>query len=398
MNARYVIIAAFTLSATVQLSGQSYADRIIYSRLEANHASMRLSDGAGLDTMLIDSATVPQLVMDGRYLLYLSNTLINGSANNLLSGGQWNRRTLATGNDVTLYNSTDFTQGYDLFLSDSTSAVAYACNIFNNNFDNTSVLGTITTDCNDDFPRIRQSDELIVGHNVFSSLFTVQRDGTGRTAVPNTVQYDMWPTWSPDGEWILFGRSNSTYSPADYALNVVNYFKIKQNGDSLTKLTWNAPNDMATFTGNPIWTDNGESFIAAGTLNGRYGLMEIAADGSMYADTIPTALGGPIYYLTGTPQPRLSISIKERRAAAPAILLGPNPATGQVVVLWTDAPTILQEVRIMDATGRTLQVVRGFKPAVDRLDVSDQVSGLYMVQIRTTDGATHTERLVVAGR
>lgn len=93
---------------------------------------------------------------------------------------------------------------------------------------------------------------------------------------------------------ILFGRSNSTYSPADYALNVVNYFKIKQNGDSLTKLTWNAPNDMATFTGNPIWTDNGESFIAAGTLNGRYGLMEIAADGSMYADTIPTALGGPI--------------------------------------------------------------------------------------------------------
>ncbi|MBK9147705.1 MAG: PD40 domain-containing protein [Flavobacteriales bacterium] len=377
MNARYVIIAAFTLSATVQLSAQSYADRIIYSRLEANHASLRLSDGAGLDTMLIDSATVPQLVMDGRYLLYLSSTLINGSANNLLSGGQWNRRTLATGNDFTLFNSTDFTQGYDLFLSDSTSAVAYACNILNNSFDNATVLGTITTDCNDDFPRIRQSDELIVGHNVFSSLFTVQRDGTARTAIPNTVQYDIWPTWSPDGEWIIFGRSSSLYSPADYALNVVNFYKIKQNGDSLTQLTWNAPTANATFTGNAIWTENGESFIAAGSLNGRYGLMEIAADGSMLVDTIPTAPGGEILYMTGSLPLGLDVGVDETTMHGDRLSVFPNPTDGSVRVHGTDAGA---GFTITDARGRPMVVSLQRIGRDDVLvDLSSLPRGLYLI-------------------
>lgn len=376
------LLLSSTCAIAAQLMAQGYQDRIIYSRVEAGQASIRLNDGMGLDTLLIDTATVPQLVMDGRYLLYLKGTSSINGIDNILLGGQWMRRTLAGGSEWVMFNSTDYTQGYDMFLSDSTSAVAYACNIYNNSFDNASVLGTMTSDCNDDFPRIRQSDELVVGHNVFASLFTVARDGSGRTAIPNTGQYDTWPVWSPDGEWILFGRSNAFYSPgAGYGLNVVNYYKIKQNGDSLTQLTWNAPTDSASFSGNAIWTENGESFIAAGELNGRIGLMEIAADGSMYTDTIATDPGGPILYLTGTRPYGLSVGIREERTIA-ELRVAPNPARDEVMVFdRTNSNAYL----LFDAFGRTVDApVRTEGPGRVRIDVKHLSAGPYL--IRSVDG------------
>ncbi|HMQ75185.1 MAG TPA: T9SS type A sorting domain-containing protein [Flavobacteriales bacterium] len=363
---------------------QDYGQRIIYSRLQGNLPQVRLNDGGGTDTLLIASAAIPQLVMEGRYLLYLSGTTALNGLDNILLGGQWMRRTLATGAEFTMFNSSDYTQGYDMFLSDSTSAVAYACNIYNNSFDNATVLGTMTVDCNDDFPRIRQSDELVVGHNVFTSLFTVQRNGTARTAIPNTLEYDTWPTWSPDGQWILFGRSNGMYAAgAGYGFNVVNYYKIKQSGDSLTQLTWNLPTDSATFTGNAIWTENGQSIIVAGTRNGRYGLMEIAADGSMWSDTIPTAPGGPIFYLTGARPYGLSVGIVEPWSARTHVQVFPNPTSGDVTLIGMEWG---QSVAVYDALGRYSPVAaRRSTGGSIELGVSALPAGVYF--IRSKDGS-----------
>ncbi|MEZ4808051.1 MAG: hypothetical protein R2815_11365 [Flavobacteriales bacterium] len=122
-----------------------------------------------MDAMLLDTATIPQLVMNGRYLLYIKGSLANGWFGNLLNSGQWVRRTVNGGSEFVLFNNNDFLVGYDLFESDSTSAVSYGCNIYNNSFDNATVLGTMSGICDDDAPRIRQSDGLVVGHNVFAS-------------------------------------------------------------------------------------------------------------------------------------------------------------------------------------------------------------------------------------
>ncbi|MCB0770924.1 MAG: PD40 domain-containing protein [Flavobacteriales bacterium] len=381
MDRTNVLLLGTLLMASV-VNAQTLTDRLLYNRLDGNVPSIRLSDGSGIDSLYVDTAVTPQLVMNGRYLLYLSGTLANGGLVSLFNGGQWTRRTIATGDEFILFNSIDFTVGYDLFESDSSSAVAYACTIYNNSFDNTTVLGTMTTDCDDDGPRIRQSDELVVGHNVFQTLFTVNRDGTGRTPIPNTTAFDTWPVWSPDGQWILFSRSNAFYSPSvDRGVNVVNYFKIKQNGDSLTQLTWNAPSDSATFSSNAIWTDNGQSIIAAGELNGRYGLMEIAADGSMYADTLPTAPGGPIHYITGSLPYGLSVGIREERAIAELHVV-PNPARDEVMVFDRSNSTAYL---LFDAFGRAVDApMRIEGPDRVRIDVKHLSAGLYV--IRSLDG------------
>lgn len=389
MRSLVLATAAFTCS---MMSAQDYQDHLIYSRMEGDHASIRINDGLGMDAMLLDTATIPQLVMNGRYLLYIKGSLANGWFGNLLNSGQWVRRTVNGGSEFVLFNNNDFLVGYDLFESDSTSAVSYGCNIYNNSFDNATVLGTMSGICDDDAPRIRQSDGLVVGHNVFASLFTVARDGTGRTPIPNTTAFDTWPVWSPDGEWILFSRSNGLYAAGvEYGLNVVNYYKIKLNGDSLTQLTWNAPTDSATFTSNAVWSEDGRSIFAAGTLNGQYGLLEIAADGSTFADHIPTAAGGLIHYITGTMPTRLAIGIEKFEAQQVTVF--PNPTRDRVIVQWNSTRPGVADVQLLDALGRlTWQRSRALLNRVE-VDLGEYPPGSYFLRIVPLDSPARVVRV-----
>ncbi|MCB9182392.1 MAG: T9SS type A sorting domain-containing protein [Flavobacteriales bacterium] len=179
----------------------------------------------------------------------------------------------------------------------------------------------------------------------------------------------------------------------EYGINVVNYYKIKQNGDSLTQLTWNAPNDSATFTSNAVWSEDGRSIFAAGTLNGQYGLLEIAADGSTFADHIPTAAGGLIHYITGTMPTRLSIGIEERNA--PQVIIAPNPTRNHVTVQWTTDITSPRDLRLYDGLGQQVWSGRQLSGRSITIDLSSHPPGAYVLRMDTPERAPAMQRVVI---
>ena len=64
-----------------------------------------------------------------------------------------------------------------------------------------------------------------------SEVFVTMLDGTTSTNLSNSPAYDGWPTWSPDGRWLVF-TSNRGQPP-----NVGQIFAIRPNGTGLAQLT-----------------------------------------------------------------------------------------------------------------------------------------------------------------
>ena len=64
-----------------------------------------------------------------------------------------------------------------------------------------------------------------------SEVFVTRIDGTGSVNVTNGPAYDGWPSWSPNGRWIIFA-SNRDQSP-----NVGQIFAVRADGTGLRQLT-----------------------------------------------------------------------------------------------------------------------------------------------------------------
>ena len=74
----------------------------------------------------------------------------------------------------------------------------------------------------------------------------------------------------------------------------------------------------------------------------------------------------------------------------------PNPANDEVTILWSN-PSAVDEVRMLDMSGRTLLVRSTQMGERTVIDTRDLVAGNYLMQLRTSDGAVLiTERLAVA--
>lgn len=74
-----------------------------------------------------------------------------------------------------------------------------------------------------------------------SEIFIMNADGSGVKNLSANIAYDGWPSWSPDGELILFG-SNRT-GPA----NIGQLYTIKKDGTGLTQIT-NGPGSFVQAT------------------------------------------------------------------------------------------------------------------------------------------------------
>ncbi|HEV8542939.1 MAG TPA: DUF642 domain-containing protein, partial [Verrucomicrobiae bacterium] len=101
---------------------------------------------------------------------------------------------------------------------------------------------------------------------------------------------DYWPSWSPDGEWISFIRTQPTN----------NYFKIRPDGTDLTQLT-SFPNTSAngfSTNGSPaIWLPDGSGVLLPAKIGGVQGIYAVAANGSGVLRRIPTAEGAEIDFV-----------------------------------------------------------------------------------------------------
>lgn len=322
---------------------QSLSDKVIYSRADEPHGSIWINDGSGMDSMLFSNGQAPKIAASGNHFLYMKNT----SPSNFAYGGQWMRWDAATWNDTLLFNNPDYIVGYDFLESDSSYVISYQCGVYHDQFNGTYINTVTTSSCYDDGPDIRQSDSLVVFHNVLASLRTVKLDGTSFAAIPNTTSYDVWPVWSPDGHWILFGRYNNV-NPARF----VNFYKIKANGDSLTALTFNSETDSGKYTCMGAWTADGKRFVTAGYFNGSYGLLNIHADGSGITNTIYTSPGTEINFISASGG--LNVPVPTGGTPLENIMsLFPNPSDGRFTLRVT-AHHSAAEIKIVNWMGQVV--------------------------------------------
>jgi hypothetical protein len=361
--------------------------RLIYSRETEPGGTIWLNDGNGADSLLIADGQSSKVEKNGRYIFYMQGTTLE-SPN---YGGNWMRYSAYTGTSTLLFANNDYLVGSDMVQEDSSNVVSYYCDIYHNDFDNNPINVVSAGSCNDDAPDLRATEPRVVFHNTLQNLYTVNLDGTARTAVPNTTHYDTWPSWSPDGQWILFGRCTLEGDGLDYN-DVVNFYRIKPNGDSLTMITQNDTLGPAVYSCNAVWYADGTAIITAGMINGSYGLMAIAADGSGAEEAIPITPGDTISFLSGT----LDVDVSTAGlAAAPArerISVWPVPAhDGLNVSLVDPGPW---NARLFDVGGRVVRSVEG-KAQRFSIPLSGLPLGAYRLEVHAASGRWSVGRTVV---
>lgn len=366
---RQITLASLALFLLNTATAQTPQPHIIYSRSTQPEGAIWLNDGLGTDSLVLDSGNLAKATPDGRYILYMQHTAWDDAA----YGGTLARYETGNGSITPLYSNADYIVSYDMLLADSSIVYDWACRIDRMAFDGTFLNTVGSSSCSGDCPSLSQEDSMVVFEDHTSSLYTLSLDGSVIAAVPNTSYFDRRPTWSPDGQWILFGRTGAINSQ-EYNPRVVNFFKIKADGDSLTALTNFDPLGTAHYTSNAVWSTDGQSILSSGFRNGQNTLIAIRADGSGEEMLLSTTPGDPIYLVSGTLDPPFGALVQERPKPG-ALKFWPVPASGHLHVQLA-SPATAWQLRLIDAQGRTVLRLNATGPVLDA-DIGTLVPGVY---------------------
>ena len=137
--------------------------------------------------------------------------------------------------------------------------------LFAMNRDGTEQRRLLTSESNDSFPRVSKRGKIVFvsdrGQTEGQELFLVDRDGTGLRQL-TTMPGSVWcPAWSPDGTRVVFSHNRDSPkigSPGNYDLYV-----IDESGANLRALTTEPGQELF-----PTWTADGEAILFGSDMGG----------------------------------------------------------------------------------------------------------------------------------
>jgi hypothetical protein len=274
---------------------------IVYSREGNPEGSVwvRATDGS-YDSMLFVGAW-PRLSHNGRYIVFHKAS----------NPAPWFKDLyiydLQTARDTFLYYNGDWIQNYSWSFDDGTIVFDHGCQVLRIGRDGTGAGAVFTVDCWDDVPMLKPNSWTIAFHNSFQGILLADSGGANRRVVPNTASGDYWPSWSPDGAWISFGRA--------YPDTIRNYFKVHPDGTGLTQLTFfNNSNNESAFYWGGTWTPDGSKLLVVARIHGVRGIYAIATDGSGGNGLVTTAGGNAVDFV-GTVTGNINMTLTGVREA-----------------------------------------------------------------------------------
>jgi len=251
----------------------------------------------------------PRLSPDGTHLMYLIGNPV------VFANAELYTRPITTTQATHVFENSDWIVGSNWTPDSQQIVFDYTCTLYRSAPDGTG-LGTMSgADCFDDAPAVNPADTTqLAFHNTNQSVGLVSTSGAGRHFVSNTIAGDLWPTWSPNGQYLSFLRSGPTPTIVNGIYLGKSLQRIKPDGTGLLQLlAVTAPGDKIGYGG--AWTEDGRWVIVAATINGVAGVYAVASDGSgtherldLKAGAEPDFVGtvtGPIWrvYLSALARP-----------------------------------------------------------------------------------------------
>ena len=352
-------------------------------------------DNNGHNISFVTVGYRPRLSHNGNYLAFSNGPNPNASYNASL----W-IRDLAIGHDTLIVNNvSDYLDYYDFYPDDLKMVYSQGCNIYTTNTDGTNSytnIGCVPCDCYSDDPTVRLSDSMIVYHNVHFGIYTAGFDGSNPSQVPHTTSGDLYPLWSPDGQWIVFQKS---LPGLGYVTN--DLYKIKADGTDSTRLTFFASTD--TMTSDPVWASDMQSVYFIGRVAGTLGFYRVNTDGSgTHALMKEWTAGGSVWdFWLGLADSISSnpVGITEPASVVPEFSISPNPATTNFMMSFSIYKSMPVTIDLYDLTGRKQRAINNsnLSPGEYHFEVStaNLSAGNYIMKIFAGDNLS-CQRIVIA--
>lgn len=273
-----IILALISLACSIDMYAQNLQGTIVYSH--HNSASLLNADtiysiNDAKQKTFITLGFRPRVSHNGNYL-----ALEKGPQSNQgFQAAIWLRDLISHTETLAIPN-TDFIEYFDFSPDDSHVVYDQGCSLFTSKTDGTNVIDIACTpcDCYSDHPSLRLADSLVVYHNVHFALYTKNFDGNNVQQIPNTYPGDLYPVWSPDGQWITYYKLTPgfVFTSGSYVTNSI--YKIMADGtNSISLLQLDATD---TLTADPVWSSDMNYIYFIARIQDSLGIYKVKTDGS----------------------------------------------------------------------------------------------------------------------
>jgi hypothetical protein len=257
---------------------------IVYGRRAGTEGSVWWFDPAtGNERRLADGAR-PRVSPDGRYLLCLRDKDPFANRGNLYV------RDLRFEAERRVFTEGDYLAGAGFSGDGAQIVFDHSCGIYRTERDGSGIVQALPSGCFDDGPSVDPTTGRIAFHNVSAGqLGVANADGSDKHYLPASPLDEAWPVWSPDGQW-LAAVAGEFYPTQQGAGNLI---KVRPDGTGFMWLTAVTNANEGFYTG-VAWMPDGQTLLAAGTVNGTNGVYVVAADGSGIQARLNTPPGDPL--------------------------------------------------------------------------------------------------------